>query len=76
MIGNTLLENAQFIASIITAGCIILFLVQNSEDVQVAILLWTISMPRYLLLLLMLGIGFLAGCIVTRCRGKSHENSS
>ena len=54
---------------IILAGVLaviaLVLLVQNSEPVEASLLVMTVTMSKSLLLLIMLGVGFLIGMLVT-----------
>lgn len=43
---------------------VVLFAIQNAEIVDIRFLLWGFSMPRSVLVFVLLGIGFLIGLLV------------
>ncbi len=61
----------RLLASITLATVFLIFLIQNIEHVQVSFLLWSISIPRALLLLLTLSIGIAIGVLTVL--GKRHS---
>lgn len=56
----------------------LLFLLQNTEQVQVALLFWTVSISRALILLVTLLLGIIIGIIATfgMQRGVSKPSAS
>lgn len=55
---------AKKIAYLVIGALLLIILLQNTQIVTVNIFFWEISMSRVILLLLMLGIGFIAGYLV------------
>jgi uncharacterized integral membrane protein len=58
---------------------VLIFVVQNTQVVEVRFLVWTISMSRALMLFGTLAIGFMAGWLLTSPKGKKkyqNENKS
>lgn len=49
------------ILGFVLGGVGLLFIVQNMAMVEIQFLFWSFSLPRTLLLVVLLGIGFLAG---------------
>lgn len=54
----------------------LLFLVQNLETVQVNFLLWTLQMPRALMLLIVFLAGALAAWLVATLKGHDRRPHS
>lgn len=54
------------IITVILVGLVIVFVLQNTQTVEVRLLAWTVSMSRALMLLLTLLIGIIAGWLVGR----------
>lgn len=54
------------IITLILVGLVIVFVLQNTQTVDVRLLAWTVSMSRALMLLLTLLIGIIAGWLVGR----------
>jgi uncharacterized integral membrane protein len=54
----------RFILGIIFGIIAIIFIVQNIQTVDVTFLAWTLTMSRALMLLIILGIGFVLGWAV------------
>ena len=55
----------------ILIGITVLFIIQNLAVVEIQFLFWSFSLPRAVLLLVILAIGFLTGWLV-----KSYMNKS
>jgi uncharacterized integral membrane protein len=66
----------RFILGIVFGILAIIFVVQNIQTVDVTFLAWTITMSRALMLIIILGIGFLLGwavCGIGRRRRKLEK---
>ena len=71
-----MIRNIVFICLI---GLVVVFVLQNTQVVEVRFLFWTISMSRALILFATLAIGLIAGWLLTfPKRRKAHlsENSN
>jgi len=70
-----ILKHSKLILIGILAILLIIIILQNTETVNTTILFMSIAMPRFILLFLVLLIGFAAGVIVTMTlnRNKSNE---
>lgn len=64
--------NAKLIISLILAGLVVLFIVQNVTVVEVRFLFWTLSMSRALLMFFVLAIGIIVGWSL-RSLSASHR---
>jgi len=53
--------NMKLVLSLIMAGLVVLFIVQNVTVVEVRFLFWTLSMSRALLMFFILAIGIVIG---------------
>jgi uncharacterized integral membrane protein len=53
----------------------IIFMLQNSQSVSVQMLLWAISIPRILLILILLLIGFVMGFVVHDMQARKRRSS-
>jgi len=53
--------NFKLIAILVLAGLVLLFVLQNAATVEIQFLFWSLSMPRSLMIFLILGAGFLIG---------------
>jgi uncharacterized integral membrane protein len=51
----------KLIALIVVAILLLIYIIQNTQDVAVKFLFWSFTWPAWLLLILMLAIGFLVG---------------
>jgi uncharacterized integral membrane protein len=58
--------STKHIITVILVGLVIVFVLQNTQTVEVRLLAWTVSMSRALMLLLTLLIGIIAGWLVGR----------
>ena len=56
--------NARLVSSLVLAGLVVLFLLQNAADVEVRYLLWTVQLPRALLIFIVLAVGILIGWLL------------
>lgn len=55
----------RIIVFIVLIGSVLVFVVQNTQVVEVKFLVWTLSMSRALLLLITLAIGLVGGWLLT-----------
>jgi uncharacterized integral membrane protein len=53
--------NAKLVISLILAGLVVLFIIQNVTVVDIRFLFWTLSMSRALLMFFILAIGIVIG---------------
>jgi len=53
------------IVFIVLIGAVLVFVVQNTEVVEVKFLVWTLSMSRALILLVTLAVGLVGGWMLT-----------
>jgi len=60
------MKKLQTAISIVIIGLIVLFTVQNVTTVEVSFLVWSISMPRAVLLFLVFGGGLVTGLMLAR----------
>ena len=65
--------NAKNIVIIILVALFVLFVVQNTQTVDVRLLFWTVSMSRALMLLGTLLIGLIAGWLLGRAQRKPKK---
>jgi uncharacterized integral membrane protein len=72
---EAIMKHSKLIFMGILAILLIIIIFQNTETVNTTILFMSIAMPRFILLFLVLLIGFAAGVIVTLTlnRNKSNE---
>lgn len=65
---NTIIEEDLIIRNIVficLIGLVVIFVLQNTQVVEVRFLLWTISMSRALILFATLAIGLIGGWLLT-----------
>ena len=60
------MKNFRLWLGIVVASFVILFTLQNIATVEVSFLVWTMAMPRALLLFLLFGAGILVGLLMAR----------
>jgi len=60
--GGSMIRNIIFVCLI---GLVVIFVLQNTQVVEVQFLLWTISMSRALMLIGTLAIGLIGGWLLT-----------
>lgn len=60
----------KFIISLILLVIVVLFVLQNTQVVEVQLLFWTVSMSRALMLLGTFLIGIIAGLLLRRPKPK------
>ncbi|MCJ2163344.1 MULTISPECIES: LapA family protein [unclassified Pseudodesulfovibrio] len=65
-------QRVHIVLTVFLTTLFILFLVQNTEQVQVAFLFWSFSTPRALLLLATLFIGIIIGLLTVMGRPKKN----
>ncbi len=53
------------IIALVLVGLVALFAIQNATTVDVKFLFWSLSVPRALLIVALLGVGFLLGITVS-----------
>lgn len=72
---EAIMKHSKLILMGILAILLIIIIFQNTETVNTTILFMSIAMPRFILLFLVLLMGFAAGVIVTLTlnRNKSNE---
>jgi uncharacterized integral membrane protein len=52
----------------------VIFVLQNTEVVEIRLLFWTLSMSRVLIILLLLAIGMLVGWLLHGLFGQRHTH--
>lgn len=62
------MKTVKSIVLVILLALVLIFAVQNMEIVQVKFLTWSVAMPRSLLVMVLLLIGFVLGWIVSSFR--------
>lgn len=58
------MKTMKLVVSLLLTGLIVLFVVQNTESVEVSFFFWEISMSRSLLIFFLLAIGILVGWLL------------
>ena len=62
------MDRAKLSLGLVLVGLLVLFILQNTQEVEVRLLFWTVSMSRVLLILLLLAIGALLGWVAASAR--------
>jgi putative membrane protein len=57
------MQTVKSIISLVLIIAVLIFAIQNIAAVEIQFLLWSISMPRALLIATLLGIGFIIGML-------------
>ena len=57
------MRNLKFIISLLLVIVVLIFSIQNIEAVEIQFLLWQFSIPRAMLIVILLGIGFVIGML-------------
>ena len=60
---------------VVLIGGVLVFVVQNTQVVEVNFLFWTLSMSRALILLITLAIGLVGGWLLTVPRARREKRS-
>lgn len=68
----TLKERIKLIAVFVFAALVLLFIIQNSETVQVAFLWWNFALARWIMLPLFFILGGLTGYLLARGRARKR----
>lgn len=64
----------KFIFGLIVGVLCLIFFIQNGETVSVSFLAWTLTLPRYLLMIIILFSGMFLGWILSSLRSiKKHK---
>lgn len=59
------MKNAKSILSIILITLSVIFLLQNMVTVRIEFLIWSLAVPRALMVVILIGIGFIIGLLVS-----------
>ena len=70
------MSNAKLIASLILAGLVVLFAIQNAEVVEVRFLFWSLLISRALLLFLVFAFGMVVGWLLHRPLAGREQTDS
>lgn len=60
---------------VVLIGAVLVFVVQNTQVVEVKFFFWTLSMSRALILLITLGIGLVGGWLLTVPRARKEKRT-
>lgn len=58
-------RHTRLIASLVLAGLVLLFIMQNADMVSIRFLFWSVSMSRSLMILLLVGFGMVIGALLS-----------
>lgn len=71
------MANAKLVFSLILAGLLVVFLIQNTEVVEVRFMFWSTSMSRALMIFFVFAFGIIAGWLMHDhlvCRPRKKES--
>lgn len=57
--------NIKLLVSVILAGLVLLFIIQNTDILQIRFLFWTLAMSRALFIFFMMGVGMVIGWLLS-----------
>jgi uncharacterized integral membrane protein len=66
-------KNPKVIAGLVIGVLFLIFLFQNMEDVPLEFYFWQRSMPKIILISLAILIGFVAGFVVAKMKGRPRK---
>lgn len=67
------MKNFKVIAGLVVGVLFLIFLFQNMDDVTLRLYFWTVSMPKIILVPLAILVGFVAGFVLAKIRGKARK---
>jgi uncharacterized integral membrane protein len=70
------MDKAKLIIALLIAIVTVIVVLQNTEAVETRLLFVTVTMPRVLMLFLMLVIGFILGIITALSRTRKNKTAS
>ncbi len=59
------MKKLKAVVTLVLVVAVVVFAVQNSEVVKIQFLIWSFSAPRALLVITLLGIGFILGLFIS-----------
>jgi uncharacterized integral membrane protein len=66
-------KNPKVIAGLVVGVLFVIFLFQNMDDVALRVYLWQVSMPKIIVILLSILVGFVAGFVVAKITGRPRK---
>jgi uncharacterized integral membrane protein len=67
------MKSPKFITTLVLIVLLVILLIQNTQAVSLKIYFWKISMPEFILIPVVLAIGFIAGYLVAIMTGRSRK---
>ncbi|HYQ61243.1 MAG TPA: LapA family protein, partial [Desulfatiglandales bacterium] len=64
------MKNPKVIAGLVVGVLFVIFLFQNMDDVALRVYFWQVSMPKIILVPLAILVGFVAGFVTAKVKGK------
>ncbi len=61
-----MIRNLKLVASLVLVGLVVIFVVQNTEVLNVEFLIWSFEIRRAFLIFLVLAIGIIVGWVVRK----------
>lgn len=60
----------KLIFSVVLVALVLIFAMENTQTVEIRFLAWAVSMPRALMIVVVLGIGLVAGWLLRSFSGR------
>jgi uncharacterized integral membrane protein len=70
------MKSPKFITTLVLIVLLIILLIQNTQAVSLKIYFWQISTPQFILIPVVLLIGFVAGYVVALMTGRSQKKKA
>lgn len=67
------MKNPKVIAGLVVGLLFVIFLFQNMEDVALRVYFWQVSMPKIILVPLAVLVGFVAGFVLAKIKGRPRK---
>jgi uncharacterized integral membrane protein len=69
-------KNPKVIAGLVVGVLFVIFLFQNMDEVALRVYFWQVSMPKIILVPLAILVGFVAGYVVAKIKGKPRKTAA
>ena len=70
------MKNPKVIAGLVIGVLFVIFLFQNMDDVALRLYFWQVSMPKIILIPLAILVGFVAGFVVAKIKGRTRKSAA
>lgn len=71
-----MLQGPRPILLVVLLGTVLVFAVQNVADVEVQFLLWSMAIPRAILILVVFALGVLLGWVLHSLHRRRHHDAA